>query len=82
MTEFIVPWLAAGTRSGANCAQTLSTVSATRCVVSVLPAQTAAGGRDARNEPSGRRSSTLRKVPALTGTSGSVSTLIAKKLAE
>ena len=62
--------------------ETFRTVSAIRCVVSVLPAHTAAGVRDARNDPSGIFNSTLRKVPAFTGISGSVRILIAKNEAE
>ena len=80
--RFIVPWLAAGMRSGANWAKTLSTASTTRWVVSVLPAQTAAGRWALRNEPSGMRMSTGRKVPALVGIVGSVRTFTAKNTAE
>src|SRR5262245_65734590 len=76
--RFIVPWLAAGMRVGANCANARKTVSAMRCVVSVLPAHTAAGGCASRKEPAGISISTGRRMPALAGVVAAVRILMAK----
>src|SRR5262245_13321722 len=80
--RFIVPWLAAGIRFGANCAKAFSTVSETRCEVSVLPAHTAAGCWASRNDPEGILIVMGRRTPALAGIVGSVRTLMAKNTAE
>src|SRR5437879_5309506 len=46
-TLFIVPWLAAATRSGTACANAPKIASQIRCEPSTFPAPTAAGGRAA-----------------------------------
>ncbi len=53
-TLFIVPWLAAPTRSGATCASAPRHTSATRWLTSTLPAPTATGGTAATTVPARR----------------------------
>ena len=68
----MVPWLAAGMRSGSACASAPSTTSTMRCEVSTLPAATAAGGAALTSEFSGARTWTGAKQPAFMGTSSSI----------
>ena len=77
---FIVPAPAAGT--SATWAKAASTASATRWLVSTLPATTACGGRALTSEPSGARISRGAYVPAHAGTSSGSRTRRAKKHAD
>src|SRR3954447_1275987 len=68
---FIVPWLAAPTRSGQGEASAPKHTSATRWLTSTLPAPTAAGGRAATMVPAGATIETGRMAPPLAGIVGS-----------
>jgi hypothetical protein len=68
---FIVPWLAAGMRSGSACASAPSTTSTMRCEVSTLPAATAAGDCALTRQSAGASTVTGAKQPAFMGTSSS-----------
>ena len=65
MTLFIVPWLAAGSRSGSACASAPSTTSVMRCDASTLPPATADGRTALTIVPAGAITSTTRPMPAL-----------------
>ena len=80
-TLFIVPWLAAPTRSGCACASAARHTSATRWLTSTLPAPTATGGTAATTVPGGAITCTGRIVPPLAGSVGSVTARIANATA-
>src|ERR671915_318149 len=66
---FIVPWLAAGIRSGTACERALKTTSTIRCDVSTLPPATEDGGKAFTTVPFGAITSMGSISPALAGTS-------------
>ena len=67
VTLFMVPWLSAGTRSGAATANARNTVSTIRCEVSTLPPATAAPFAAFTTEPGGAITVTGPKHPSLVG---------------
>ena len=79
---FIVPWLAAPTRPGSAWASAPRQTSATRWLISTLPAPTAAGAAAATSEPTGATTSTGRSAPPLAGIVGSVAERRAHATAE
>src|SRR3954452_17192583 len=72
MTLFMVPWLAAPTRSGTAWASAPRQTSATRCEISTLPAPTATGGEAATIVPRSVMTEMGRRAPPLAGIVGSV----------
>jgi len=66
---FIVPWLAAGIRSGTAWANALNSTSTMRCDISTLPPATDAGGFALTTVPCGAITSIGSISPALAGAS-------------
>jgi len=79
---FIVPWLAAGMRSGNACASAPSTTSTMRWLVSMLPTATAAGKSGLSKLCGGTMTVTGWKQPWLTGMSSCASKRTQYQVAE